>query len=80
MTKAEILKKSRNQIEVLKDLLLEEKESRNKLELNYKYLSDAVNSEIRKNSELKERIKERYSFKYVEKLQLQIKELKERSN
>jgi hypothetical protein len=52
MTKAEILKKSRNQIEVLKDLLLEEKESRNKLELNYKYLSDAVNSEIGKNSEL----------------------------
>ena len=53
MTKAEILKKSRNQIEVLKDLLLDEKESRNKLELNYKYLSDAVNSEMRKNDELK---------------------------
>ena len=53
MTKAEILKKSRNQIEVLKDLLLDEKESRNKLELNYKYLSNAVNSEIGKSGELK---------------------------
>ena len=61
MNKVEILKKSRNQIEVLKDLLLEEKESRNKLELNYKYLSDSVNSEMRKNSELKvenDRLKE----------------------
>ena len=53
MTKAELLKKNRNQIGVLKDLLFEEIESRNKLELNYKYLSNAVNSGLRENSELK---------------------------
>ena len=78
MTKAELLKKNRSQIEVLKDLLLDEKESRNKLELNYKYLSDAVNSEIGKNAEFKAEIKTlKQNNHYKKNLTIEIESLED---
>ena len=81
MTKAELSKKNRTwryKIEVLKDLLLDEKESRNKLELNYKYLSDAVNSEIGKNAELKAEIKTlKQNNHYKKNLTIEIESLED---